>query len=462
MIKSRCAVVFLLICTSFVLLIIDVTAIEAAQLQSIAYAKGQPSFKRVNYPNNIWVRIRNGFVLKALNNDAIREHEISYSRHPIYIYQMIERAKPYLYHIVEEVERRGMPTEIVLLPLVESAFDPKAESKSNALGLWQFIPSTGESYGLMQNKWHDDRRDVVASTRAALDYLQKLHTIFGDWKLALAAYNWGKTAVKGSIAKNEEKGQPVNFRHINLPDETRNLVYKLIAVRNIIAAPEKFGIKLDVIPNEPYFAKIRINYSMKIARVAKLAKISNEEFSALNPAYHHDEIKITNTPRTLLLPVEKKDIFLRNRKIYNSFFRPWRIFQAKKDYDAHESAETQKAMFKSQKAISEHLKVINEIKKNNAFISKKMIPVPLRKRKIGADINIVKQKPTVPMMFGQSSNHKANNALIYIVKKGDTLYDIARQHGLTVAQIQSINKKSRHLSIGQELILSSPAPGTVQ
>ncbi|MBA2484064.1 MAG: transglycosylase SLT domain-containing protein, partial [Nitrosomonas sp.] len=169
----------MLICTSFVLLVVDVEAIEAAQLHSIAYAKKQTSVNHVNYPNNIWVRIRNGFVLKAFNNDAIREHEISYTRHPKYIYQMIERGKPYLYHIVEEVERREIPTEIVLLPLIESAFDPKAESKSNALGLWQFIPSTGESYGLIQNKWHDDRRDVVASTSAALDYLQKLYTIFG-------------------------------------------------------------------------------------------------------------------------------------------------------------------------------------------------------------------------------------------------------------------------------------------
>ena len=453
-IKPICIAVLLIICTPFILLVMTVKTIEAAALQSAAYVKEQTSANRANHSNDLWVRLRNGFELKAFDGKAIRQHEISYTRHPKYIYRIIERSKPYLYHIMEEVERRGMPTEIVLLPLVESAFDPKAKSNSNALGLWQFIPSTGESYGLIQNKWHDDRKDIILATNAALDYLQKLHTIFDDWKLALAAYNWGKTAVRQSIARNDEKGRLANFRYIKLPPETRNHVYKLIAVRNIIAAPEKFGIKLDAIPNQPYFAEIKINYSINISHVTQLARISIDEFNALNPAYKLGVIKVADTPRTLLLPVEKKEIFLRNRKFYNSYFKPWQMFQAKKDKYTDENIRPQKAIFKSQKAISEHLNVVNEIKKNSVIMSKQSIPVPSRKRNVGADINIVQKKPIEPNRFGKSRRRNGlKNALTYIVKKGDTLYGIARQHGLTVAQIKYWNDDNEHLSVGQELVL---------
>ena len=445
----RCVAIVLMICVSLILLAITANAANAVEFQAIAYAhKNHQLFlaNRANQPNDIWVRIRNGFALKDFDSKAVRNHEISYTRHPKYIHRIIERSKPYLYHIAEEVERRGMPTEIVLLPLVESAFDPKAKSKSNALGLWQFIPATGESYGLMQNKWHDDRKDIIAATSAALDYLQKLHTIFGDWKLALAAYNWGKTAVRRSIASNHEKGRPASFRYLELPSETRNHVYKLIAVRNIIAAPEKFGVKLASISNQPFFAKIKISYPVNISHVAQLADISIDEFKALNPAYKRSVIKIEDAPRIVLLPVEKEEMFLRNFEIYSKLFRLPQISQLKKDGYTDE-------ITRAQEIILMHLDVINDIKKNKKFISKQVIPVPARKRNIGADINIVQKKPFGIRMLSQSKNNGMENALTYIVKKGDTLHSIARRHGLTVAQIKYWNNNDEHLSIGQELML---------
>jgi peptidoglycan lytic transglycosylase D len=449
LVRLRCTAFVLMVFLPLILLASTVNVANALEFQAVAYAhKNHQLFlaNRTSQSNDIWVRIRNGFTLKGLASEAVRNHERSYTRHPKYIHRIIERSKPYLYHIAEEVERRGMPTEIVLLPLVESAFDPKAKSKSNALGLWQFIPSTGESYGLMQNKWYDDRKDVIAATSAALDYLQKLHTIFDDWKLALAAYNWGKNAVRRSIAKNHETGRPTSFHHIKLPPETRNHVYKLIAVRNIIAVPEKFGVKLAVIPNQPYFAKVKISYPVNISHVAQLADISIDEFKALNPAYKRGVIKIDDAPRIVLLPVEKKEIFLRNFEIYSKLFKPLQISQLKKDSYTDEKTGPQEI-------ILQHIEVISDIKRDKKFISKRAIPVPQRKQSIGADINLVKKKPLVTRMLGQSKNIGMENALTYIVKKGDTLYAIARQHGLTVAQIKYWNNSDEHLSIGQELKL---------
>lgn len=442
----RCTVFLFMLWTSLTLLSVTKNTAIAAGLQTVQSSQQQSSVDEASHPNDIWVRIRNGFALTGFDSRAVRYHEVAYTRHPKYIHRIIKRSKPYLYHIVEEVEHRGMPTEIALLPLVESAFDPRAKSRSNALGLWQFIPSTGDSYGLTRNKWYDDRRDIIAATRAALDYLQKLHSIFGDWKLALAAYNWGKTAVRRSLASSHQKGNPASFHHIELPSETRNHVYKLLAVRNIVAAPEKFGITLDAIPDEPYFAKIKIRHPVNISHITKLANISIDEFNALNPAYKRNVIQIGDTPRILLVPVEKKETFLRNLKFYNRTFRPWRIFQANnKPYPVESS--------KPHEIILTHLDAINDIKRDEDNMSSQTIPVPSRKRDIGANINIVRKKPGDGKLIKRSQKNDSENALTYIVRKGDTLYAIARQHGLSVAQIKYWNNSDEHLSIGQELIL---------
>lgn len=442
----RCTVFLFMLWTSLILLSVTKNTAIAAGLQTVQSSQQQSSVDHTSHPNDIWVRVRNGFALTGFDSRAVRYHEVAYTRHPKYIHRIIKRSKPYLYHIVEEVEHRGMPTEIVLLPLVESAFDPRAKSRSNALGLWQFIPSTGDSYGLTRNKWYDDRGDIIAATRAALDYLQKLYSIFGDWKLALAAYNWGKTAVRRSLASSHQKGRPVSFHHIELPSETRNHVYKLLAVRNIVANPEKFGVTLDAIPDEPYFAKIKIRHPVNISHITKLANISIDEFNVLNPAYKRNVIQIGDTPRILLLPVAKKETFLRNLKFYNRTFRPWRIFQASNKPYIVESS-------KPHEIILTHLDVINDIKRDEDNMPSQTIPVPSRKRNIGANINIVRKKPVTNKMIKRLQRYDSENALTYIVRKGDTLYGIARQHGLSVTQIKYWNNSDEHLSIGQELIL---------
>jgi peptidoglycan lytic transglycosylase D len=449
---SRCTVLLFMVWTLLILLAVTINTAIASEPQTVQSSQQQSSASYTSHPTDIWARIRSGFKLKGFDSRAVRHHEILYTRHPKYIHRIIKRSKPYLYHIVEEVEHRGMPTEIVLLPLVESAFDPRAKSKSNALGLWQFIPATGDSYGLMRNKWYDDRKDILAATRAALDYLQKLHMIFGDWKLALAAYNWGKTAVRRSLASSHQKGQPASFQHIELPSETRNHVYKLIAVRNIVAAPEKFGVTLDAIPDQPYFAEIKIRHTVNISQITKLANISIDEFNALNPAYNRGVIKIEDTPRILLVPIEKKETFFKNLKFYNRVFRPWRIFLAQNKPDTVESS-------RPHEIILTHLGVINDIKRDeNMMPTSQMIPVPSRKRDIGANANIVRKKPVASNIVKRSENNDSENALTYIVKKGDTLYAIARQHGLTVTQIKYWNNNDENLSIGQELILMPDSP----
>ena len=446
----RCTNIILMVFTLLILLTITtVSSANSLEFQAIAYAHKNHKLFLANgasQPNDIWARIRSGFTLMDIDSKEVRKHEISYTRHPKYIYRMIARSKPYLYHIVQEVESRNLPTELVLLPLVESAFDPKAKSRSNALGLWQFIPSTGESYGLAQNKWHDDRKDVIAATSAALDYLQKLHSIFGDWKLAIAAYNWGKTAVRRSIANNLDSGRPANFEQIKLPDETRHHVYKLIAIRNIVAAPENFGIQLDLIPNQPYFAKVKINYPINIEHVSQLANISIDEFKALNPAYKRGIIKIEDAPRVLLLPVRKKETFLKNFEVYSKLFRMPQIYPLNEDIQVIKDSEHQGIVLM-------HLGLIKDIKKNNKNIIGPTIPIPSKKRNVGLDANIVQKKPVALDMLSQSKNNEMKNTLVYIVKKGDTLYSIARRHGVTVSQIKDWNNSDEHLSIGQELIL---------
>ncbi|HRH29560.1 MAG TPA: transglycosylase SLT domain-containing protein, partial [Aquabacterium sp.] len=202
---------------------------------------------------DLWGRVRRGFALPALETELVRDHERWYASRPDYVQRMVGRANRYLYHVVDEVERRQMPSELALLPFIESAFNPQAMSSARASGMWQFMPATGKDYELKQNPFRDDRRDLLASTRAALDYLQRLHRMFGDWHLALAAYNWGEGNVQRAIKRNISAGLPTDYLSLRMPDETRNYVPKLYAIRNIVAAPEALGLTLPVIENHPYF-----------------------------------------------------------------------------------------------------------------------------------------------------------------------------------------------------------------
>jgi membrane-bound lytic murein transglycosylase D len=280
-------------------------------------------------PANMWERIRAGYRLAPLSTPLVQEWEQYYAARPDYWARMVDRGSRYLYHVVEEVERRKMPAEIALLPMIESAYNPQAYSRSHASGMWQFIPSTGKLYGLRQNFWYDGRRDVLAATSAALDYLQKLYDQFGDWNLALAAYNWGEGAVSRAIARNQAKGLPTDYESLTMPAETRNYVPKLLAVKNIIANPGQFGITLADVPNRPYFATVTTDQHIDVKLVAKLAEMSLEEFHFLNPAHNKPVIKASRT-ETIVLPVEKVSVFKRNLEAYDQPLVSWQAYTVKR------------------------------------------------------------------------------------------------------------------------------------
>ncbi|MBU3990683.1 MAG: transglycosylase SLT domain-containing protein [Gammaproteobacteria bacterium] len=262
-------------------------------------------------PDDLWQRMRNGFGMADLNSPLVAGRQSWYLNRPDMLRRIFERGQRYLYHIVVELEKRGMPTELALLPMVESAYNPLALSSARALGIWQFIPSTGKSYNLDQNWWVDERRDIIASTDAALNYLQTIYEMHGDWHLALASYNWGENAVARAIAKNQTKGLPTDYASLTMPTETRFYVPKLQALKNIVAQPELFGFNLAAIPNEPYFKAVLKPNRMDVAVAARLAEMSIEDFILLNPAYHRPVMN-GHQAGPLVLPVGKVDTFNAN------------------------------------------------------------------------------------------------------------------------------------------------------
>ena len=291
-----------------------------------------PTIDLTTPADDLWQRMRNGFSMPNLDSPLVADRQAWYLNRPDLLKRIFERSRRYLYYIVVELEKRGMPTELALLPVVESSFNPLAYSSSRALGMWQFIPATGKTYNLQQNAWFDERRDIVASTSAALEYLQAIYEMHGDWHLALASYNWGENAVARAIAKNQAKGLPTEYRSLKMPEETAYYVPKLQAIKNIVAQPELFGITLDPIPNRPYFAMVERNGMMDIALAAKLAEIPVEEFIALNPAYSRP-VMPTAADSPLVLPVGKVQTFLDNLQEHEAQDKPlsaWLTHKLKK------------------------------------------------------------------------------------------------------------------------------------
>ncbi len=265
----------------------------------------------LNLPNDLWERIRKGYQMPNLDSDLVNDRTHWYANKPDYLQRMSERSSKYLFHIVEEIEARKMPAELALLPFIESAFNPQAVSSARASGMWQFMPATGKSFDLKQNAFRDDRRDVQASTRAALDYLERLHKMFGDWHLALAAYNWGEGNVGKAIARNKRAGLPTGYTDLNMPMETRMYVPKLQAMKNIVGNPPLFSVVLPSIPNHPYFQSVPLPRDMDVSVAAKLADISEQDFKALNPSAHRPVLLAAGTPN-ILLPWDNAEVFQRN------------------------------------------------------------------------------------------------------------------------------------------------------
>jgi len=289
---------------------------------------------------DLWSRLRTSYSMPTMSNARVRKWEQYYTERPDYVARMTERGGRYLFYVVEELNKRNMPLDLALLPFVESAFNPQAMSVARAAGMWQFMPSTGRVFALKQNAFRDDRRDVLASTRAALDYLQKLGTMFnGDWQLALAAYNWGEGNVKRALQRKRDRNAPSVYESLRgMPVETRDYVPKLQAVKNIVAHPETFGLTLPPLENHPYFLSVAIERDIDVEVAAKLAGISLEEFQQLNPQMNRPVILAAGTPQ-VLLPYDAANAFVRNLPRHEGALATWTVWVAPKTLKPAEAAE---------------------------------------------------------------------------------------------------------------------------
>ena len=282
-------------------------------------------------PNDIWDRLRRGFAMPDLDSSLVLEMQGFYLTRPSFLRRVFERGGQYLYHIVDEIERRGMPTEIALLPMVESNFNPLAYSRAHASGMWQFIPSTGRNFNLVQNSWVDERRDVIASTNAALDYLEYLYNMHGDWHLALASYNWGEGAVGRAIRRNKDEGLPAEYSYLRMPDETRRYIPKLQALKNIVARPELFAFELPFVPNDRMFTTVEVPKGIDMARAAEMAEMPIEDFIALNPAYNRPVLGLSG--QSLVVPLDRVTPFRERLGTLENEGGRWKAYELRRGED---------------------------------------------------------------------------------------------------------------------------------
>jgi len=401
-----------------------------------------PTLTDITPPADVWQRIRRGFAIPELDTPLIAKHEQWYINRPDYVARMMDRSRRYLFYIVEEVERRKMPMEIALLPMIESAFNPIANSTSSAAGIWQFIPSTGKNFGLQQNWWYDGRRDIISATDGALDYLQKLHSMFGDWQLALAAYNWGEGAVSRAQERNRHKGLPTDFAHLMMPSETENYVPKLLAIKHLIADPTSYGICLSDIPNRPYFGTVATAQHIDLKRAAQLAEISLDEFIALNPA-HNRPVILQNDNNILLLPVEKVETFVNNLDATELRLVSWQSYQPKK-------GERLDKLAPRFGISTEKLRSINGLSANSKICNGQKLLVPIVDD--DDEIEFAPFTPTVPAAI--ASEERAMRTIRHIVRRGETLSSIAKEHGVTAASISALNDGMRNFKPGQHIIIA--------
>lgn len=392
---------------------------------------------------SLWERIRAGFAMPEVVSPLVARHEAWYLNHPDYVHRMVARSRLYLYFIVEEVEKRGMPMEIALLPMIESAFNPTAYSRAHASGIWQFIPSTGKRYGLQQTWWYDGRRDVLAATRAALDYLETLHLQFNDWHLALAAYNWGENGVARAIKRNRAAGKKADYRHLRMPRETRNYLPKLQAVKNIIANPTGVAFPLEDIPDQPYFTTVTAARHMDIEVAAQLAEMSLDDFRSLNPG-HSRPVITSDGAQTLVLPVDKVEIFQTNLNLYDQPLLSWQTYTLKKDEDIEDVAQ--------RFAIGvDRLREINGINRHLGVAAGRTLLVPMTEEAAASNLEDTWNNPEF-----LAPNDYFMNRMVYRVRSGDNLYDIARKNGTTVAALKDWNHlRSNIIRPGQRLIIYS-------
>ena len=397
-------------------------------------------------PTDIWERIRRGFAMPDLDDEFVRNREQWYASRPDYILRMTERSRPYLFHIVEELERRNMPTELALLPFIESAFNPHAVSSAKAAGMWQFMPATGKYFDLKQNLFRDERRDVLESTRAALDYLQKLYGMFGDWHLALAAYNWGEGSVSRAIARNKAQGKPTNYSDLNMPNETRYYVPKLQAVKNIVAQPQAFNTQLPLIQNHPFFKSVPIDRDIDVAMAARLAGISVEDFKTLNPSMNRPVILAAGTPQ-VLLPWDNATSFEINLQNHaHQKLASWTAWQAPRTMKADEAASLVNMPV-------DQLRSANGIPPNMLVKAGSTLLVH-RKGQLDSDVT-ERVAENAQLAFAPEI---VLRRILVTARKGDTLASLAARHGVSAANMATWNKLGPQINLkpGQSLAVLVP------
>lgn len=392
---------------------------------------------------NLWQRIYSRFDIKDENNSRSKKYEKWYSARPEYIERMMDRSQKYLFYVVGEVEKRGMPSEIALLPMIESAYNPIANSRSKAVGIWQFIPSTGRLYGLKQDWWQDKRRNVVDATNAALDYLQKLHALFGTWDLALAAYNAGEGTVSRAIAKNKAKGLPTDYANLKLPAETKDYVPKLQAIKNIVSNPSQYGLYIDPIPNKPYFTYVEAPAVIDADLAAKFAEISYDEFLLLNSEHRRPLIRTNEKTQKFILPINAADTFVKNLSQNEKPLVSWNIYQPKRN----EKIKTIANKFDMEE--SDLIKA-NDLNPQKLIKPSSIILVAKKERtetNAHQDIDESKIQKDSKTEISVSPNK-------YKVKPGDTLTKIAKKYGISVNELKDINQiTASEIQIGSTLQL---------
>ncbi|MFZ9466516.1 MAG: transglycosylase SLT domain-containing protein [Burkholderiaceae bacterium] len=400
--------------------------------------------------SNLWDRMRAGFALPPLDSPLVNKHIQYYSHKPEYLERMFERGSRYLFYIVEEIEKRGMPGELALLPFVESAMNPTAISPAKAAGLWQFIPSTGKAYNLSQNWWVDNRRDPVHSTQAALDYLQRIYELQGnDWFLALASYNWGEGAVGKAMRRNQASGRPADYLSLNMPQETRHYVPKLMALRAIVANPEAFNVRLPPMPNKAYFVEVEAPLHLDLKLAARFAGMSEDEFVSLNPA-HNRPVIAARTNDQIKIPADRVESFLAAMKAHEEANKP---FSRWRPYTLEQGESIQSLA--SRLGIS-----AQEIMRANGLRTSKVLPGTRLLAPAPDD------KPTAMTVMtsfdGPRILEKVQRpALYHRVGKKETTESIARRYGVTAATLQAWNSLKQEVKQGMRLLVRPASAQTV-
>ena len=388
---------------------------------------------------DIWTRIRLGFQLTPLNNSRIRNQLEWYHAHPEHLPGIEEHARPYLHFIVEELERRGLPLELALLPAIESTFKPSATGPQGAAGIWQIMPDTGKMLGLRQTRWYDERRDVVSATEAALDYLESLATQFdGDWELALAAYNSGEGTVRRAIQKNRELGKATDFWSLDLPRGTKRYIPKLLALARVVEKPEAYGTSLNSIPNQPYFESVDIEADIDLIHAAKMADVSVDELEQLNPGLS-PAAKLPQGSNRLLLPVENIEQFKENLAELDPGKHPGTGYVVQPGDSLGKIARR-------------HGTTITAIKQANR-LNGSFIHVGMQ---LQMPESVTVADRSNPASAGKSDQAKpAGGKTIYRVRSGDTLWSIAQKHQLDYKALAELNGLGVDATLkpGQQLYL---------